>query len=384
VEALELLDLIANGETSRVQFKEQIDSNDRLMMEMAAFSNCRGGRILVGIQDKTGEIIGLTPEQLADLGSRAANIANDRIKPSIFIYTEVITVDLKRILVIEVCEGTDKPYYDNNGIIWTKNGPDKRRVTDNNELARLMAEGGNLSADEMPVKGAVITDLNMNTVFDYCRILDEEFSEEHLKNTEQLLENLHLYEDGVVNLAGLLLFGNNPQQFKPVFCVKAVSYFGNDIEGTEYRSSKDIQGDLARLYEQSKQFLLGNLRYLQKGQGVNAPGRLEISEIVIEELLVNALMHRDYFKNAPVRLLVFDNRVEIISPGKLPNNLTVENIKSGNAAVRNNVITSVCSRIMPYRGLGSGVLRAIKEQPRIGFINDIAGEQFTAIIPREL
>ena len=93
-------------------------------------------------------------------------------------------------------------------------------------------------------------------------------------------------------------------------------------------------------------------------------------------------MHRDYFKNAPVRLLVFDNRVEITSPGKLPNNLTVDNIKSGNAAVRNNVITSVGSRIMPYRGLGSGVLRAVKEQPSISFINDVDGEQFTVIIPR--
>jgi ATP-dependent DNA helicase RecG len=100
-------------------------------------------------------------------------------------------------------------------------------------------------------------------------------------------------------------------------------------------------------------------------------------------LLQNALVHRDYTKNAPVRLLIFEDRIEIISPGRLPNSLTIDNIKFGNAVVRNNIIASLCAKTMPYRGLGSGIKRSIKEEPEVELINDVDGEQFIVIIPRK-
>ncbi len=96
----------------------------------------------------------------------------------------------------------------------------------------------------------------------------------------------------------------------------------------------------------------------------------------------NALTHRDYSKNAPVRIFIFDNRVEIISPGSLPNSLTIKNIKMGNAVVRNNLIVSYASKLMYYRGIGSGIVRAIKNQPNIVFEDDKVGEQFKVIIER--
>ena len=96
----------------------------------------------------------------------------------------------------------------------------------------------------------------------------------------------------------------------------------------------------------------------------------------------NALVHRDYFKNSPIRLLIFDNRIEIISPGKLPNSLTVEDIKFGNPVIRNNQLVSFSTHTLPFSGLGSGVKRALAEQPNIELINDIEGEQFKVIIPR--
>ena len=129
-------------------------------------------------------------------------------------------------------------------------------------------------------------------------------------------------------------------------------------------------------------FFTSNLKGSQQGQDFNTLGRLEISKIALEELLQNALVHRDYLKNSPIRLMIFDNRVEIISPGTLPNNLTVENIKSGNAVVRNNLLASYCVNTMPYRGFGSGIKRALKEQANTELINDIEGEQFIVKIPR--
>jgi predicted HTH transcriptional regulator len=124
------------------------------------------------------------------------------------------------------------------------------------------------------------------------------------------------------------------------------------------------------------------IRYLQDGQGFNSHGKPEISLIALEEVLQNALIHRDYFKNAPVRLLIFDNRIEIISPGTLPNSLTVEEIKYGNPVIRNNQIALFASRTLPYSGLGSGMRRALANQPNLELENDVEGEQFIVRFPR--
>lgn len=129
-------------------------------------------------------------------------------------------------------------------------------------------------------------------------------------------------------------------------------------------------------------FLKSNLHHIQAGQGFNTTGKLEVSEIALMELLQNALVHRAYFKNSPIRLLVFDNRVELIGPGRLPNSLTVEDIKYGNPLIRNNQLVSFGTHTMPFSGLGSGIKRALKEQPNIEFINDVEGELFKVIIPR--
>lgn len=136
-----------------------------------------------------------------------------------------------------------------------------------------------------------------------------------------------MIKDNSLTLGGLLFFGNNVQRFKPAFSIKAVSYFGNDIEGIEYRDSEDIKGTIPAMFDKGMAFLLRNLKKTQQGQNFNSQGKLEVSQVALEELLQNALIHRDYFINAPIRLFIFDNRIEIVSPGSLPNSLTVDNIK---------------------------------------------------------
>ena len=96
----------------------------------------------------------------------------------------------------------------------------------------------------------------------------------------------------------------------------------------------------------------------------------------------NALIHRDYFISAPVRLLIFTDRVEIISPGHLPNNLTIANIKAGNSNIRNPILASFAAKLLPYRGLGSGLLRVLKAYPAIELIDDREGNLFKVIVTR--
>ena len=187
-----------------------------------------------------------------------------------------------------------------------------------------------------------------------------------------------------LTLAGLLFFGKEPQSFRPAFTVKAVMYAGNDIGGENYRSKpEDLTGTVPDLFRQGMLYIKSCIKYLQDCQGFNSRGKPEISIIALEEVLQNALIHRDYFKNAPVRLLIFDNRIEIISPGKLPNSLTVEEVKYGNPVIRNNQIALFASKTLPYSGLGSGLRRAFAGQPDLELENDAEGEQFIARFPRK-
>lgn len=127
-----------------------------------------------------------------------------------------------------------------------------------------------------------------------------------------------------------------------------------------------------------------NLHKVQAGRGVNAPGVSEIPESVFEELLVNALVHRDYLVSAPIRIFIFDNRIEIISPGHLPNNLTVEKILAGNSNIRNPILVSYIAKgLLPYKGIGSGIRRALDDWQKIDFIDDREGNLFVGIVHRE-
>ena len=383
MDAIELLDIVGSGETSRVQFKETLDNDDKIAAELIAMSNSKGGIILFGIKDRTGEICGLDYAKLQSIGNRIATIATDFVKPQVFVTTEVVPIatetDSKKVLVVSIEEGIAKPYKDRNGVIWIKQGSDKRKLTDNNEQIRLFQQSGSLYVDEMIVPNTSIADIDSDKVEEYLRKIDEENID---LPRDQIYRNMNILKDSRLTLGGLLFFSKEPQKYRPAFGIKAVSYFGNEIEGDAYRDSKNIEGAIPELFEQGMAFFKSSLRQIQNGQNFNSTGVLEISSVALEELLQNALTHRDYSKNAPIRILIFDNRIELISPGALPNSLTVENIKMGNTVVRNNLLVTFCSKTMKYRGLGSGILRALKEQQNIELINDSEGEQFIVRIPR--
>ena len=245
-------------------------------------------------------------------------------------------------------------------MIWVKNGSDKRRATAREEIQRLFQESGMVHADIIPASGMTITDLDMPyfTAFfqkRYGKSLDDQ-----QVPLEQLITNLNLGKDGILNITGALLFSNSPEIRLPSYIVKAAAFPGTSIATEEYIDSRNITGKLSNIFQQTIGFLLDNTRQVQGEQGINSPGKPEIPRIVLEELVANALVHRDYFVSAPVRIFVFSDRIEIISPGHLPNNLTVENIKAGNSNIRNPVLASFAYQILPYRGFGSGIIRALE------------------------
>lgn len=124
----EILQLISQGETSSVQFKLNVSNEQSISQEMIAFANTKGGTIIIGVDDKTWDIIGLTDEDIRRLSNLLVNAANEHTKPPLFIETQTIIIHSKKIIVVTVSEGLDKPYKDKDGIIFMKNGANKRKV----------------------------------------------------------------------------------------------------------------------------------------------------------------------------------------------------------------------------------------------------------------
>ncbi len=378
-----LKEFTAAGEDSRHQFKADINNADSLAAEMTAFANSDGGTIFIGVADN-GTFPGLSNNDVSRINQLISNAASQHIRSPLTVQTENVPIDNNRIVVVlTIPKGIDKPYFDKNGVIWLKSGSDKRRINSKEELRRLFQSVDQFHADELPTK-AKIDKLDKLRFRDFLKDTYQHELPENKTELTNLLQNMNLAtENGMLNLAGVLLFAERPEWIKPQFIVKAVSYPGNNIHSTKYLDTEDFSGPLQKIFAGALAFIMRNLKKIQEAQEINSPGNPEIPKIVFEELLVNALIHRDYLVSAAIRIFIFDNRIEIISPGNLPNNLTVEKIRAGNSNIRNPILASFAAKkLLPYRGLGSGIRRALEEWPDIEFVDDRQGVSFTAVIHR--
>lgn len=381
MEISDLQDIIARDEDSTHQFKANITNEISLAQEIVAFSNTHGGQLFIGVSDD-GKLSGLTREDMGRLNNLVSNAASQLVKPPVNPFTENIAHPDGMVMLIHIAQGIARPYMDKDGVIWLKSGADKRKATSREEIQRIYQNAGLIHADETPANGMRVSDINKSafiTFFESC--YDESFVEQEL-SLQQILENLNLCHQGHLNIAGALLFADNCAIRLPAFIVKCVAYPGKDIHESEYKDSEDINGTIKEVFQNTIGFVLRNLRRVQNGQNVNSLGKLEVPKIVLEELIANALIHRDYFISAPIRVFIFSDRIEIISPGHLPNNLTIENIKYGNSNIRNPVLASFATKLLPYRGLGNGIRRALKAYPDIIFSDDQDGNLFKCIIKR--
>ena len=378
---MELLNLIDSGEDSRHQFIKNVTSTDSLAADMVAFSNGVGGKILIGINDD-GSIAGLSGEDIRRLNQLVSNTAGHNVQPAVNPVTENILTDNGLVMIVDISAGVNKPYQDKNGVFWVKSGADKRKATSREEIQRMFQKSGLLHADVMPVHRVTIDDLDREyfSVFfrkRYGRALEDE--KQPLSN---ILENMDLMIDGELTISGTLLFGKSPQYKLPVFVVKAGTFDSCDLSTSKYNDSRDIYGKLEDIFRQTVYFIISNIHHVQGDQGFNSVGIPEIPHEAIEEIVANSLIHRDYFISAPIRVFVFRDRVEIISPGHLPNNLTIEKAKLGNSVVRNPSLASFAYHLLPYRGYGSGIINALAKYPHIDFVDDRESNFFKVTFKR--
>ena len=406
------------AEAGQVQFKERIVNKDdkyEIGCEMVAFSNSHGGRLIIGINDKSGEINALSYQELQETTNLLTNIASENVIPNVLIEVENTPVTGGAVVVATIPEGKNKPYHDNKGVIWVKNGADKRKVFDNAELAEMMSECGNFDPDEAAVPNATISDLDADTIKLYLlsrfapvfkgKQIDElnmkdysldQMAEFVIKGTtiERLLKNLRFIRpDGRLTVAAMLLFGKYTQRWLPVMTAKCISFLGNSIGGTQFRDKMhdmEIEGNLLHQFRTIMNFFTRNLRKVQVERDFNSLGQFEIPYESLTEYVVNALVHRSLNIKAPIRIFIFDDRVEIHSPGSLPNGLTVEDIKNGTSMPRNMFLFTNANYLLPYTGTGSGVRRALEYDPNVIFSNGVdqreithSDNEFVITIPRK-
>ena len=404
----DILKQINAGEVSGVQFKERILDKYDIACELVAFSNSHGGKLVVGIKDKTGETNALSYSEVQETTNLLSDIASENVVPSILIKIDTVEVEDGYLVVATVKEGLNKPYHDNKGIVWVKNGADKRKVFDNAELAEMMTDCGSFAPDEAGVRDATVNDLDATTIKQFLgnrfdRVLEKKgltgdaFNEASLDmicsaiakghDCEKILRNLRFIRpDGSLTVAAMLLFGKYTQRWMPMMTAKCICFAGNSVGSKVFRdkvNDADMEGNLLHQYDTIMDFFTRNLHNVQVGEEFNSMGKLEIPYTSLVEFTVNSLVHRSLNMKAPVRIFIFDNRVEIHSPGALPNGLTIDDIKAGTSMPRNMFLFNNAIYLLPYTGVGSGITRALDEDVNVTFMNNDKAQEFVITVWRE-
>ncbi len=403
----DVLKQIEAGEVSGVQFKERILDKYDIACELVAFSNSHGGKLVVGIKDKTGETNALSYSEVQETTNLLSDIASENVVPSILIKIDTVEVEDGNLVVATVKEGLNKPYHDNKGIVWVKNGADKRKVFDNAELAEMMTDCGSFAPDEAGVRDATVNDLDATTIKQFLgnrfdRVLENKgltgdaFNEASLDmicsaiakghDCEKILRNLRFIRpDGSLTVAAMLLFGKYTQRWLPMMTAKCICFAGNSVGSKVFRdkvNDADMEGNLLHQYDTIMDFFTRNLHNVQVGEEFNSMGKLEIPYTSLVEFTVNSLVHRSLNMKAPVRIFIFDNRVEIHSPGALPNGLTIDDIKAGTSMPRNMFLFNNAIYLLPYTGVGSGITRALDEDVNVTFMNNDKAQEFVITVWR--
>ena len=353
------------GEDSRWEFKQIAFRGDRpveprardLADELAAFANSNGGVMLCGVTD-AGEVQGLTRAQLDGLERMLVEVSTDTIKPAIEIATHRLEIDGKALLAVEVASGY--ALHDSPGGSYRRVGSSKRAMTSDERLrlSQRRAQTRFLWFDKQPVVSTGFHTLDE-------RIWKPLLSAEGRADPETALEKLALLtvdESGVTRatVAGVLLCSAAPHEWLPNACITATHYAGADRASGQL-DAQTIAGPLPRQVADAMAFAVRNMRV----GAYKDPARTDLPQYSVEalfEALVNAVAHRDYsIRGSRIRLSMFADRLEINSPGGLPNNLTIDAM-AARQSTRNEAIASVLGRVPVGDLPGSGQRRYFMER----------------------
>ena len=371
----DFLELVRNGENSGVEFKRDDVHPDELARAISCLLNLEGGRILLGVDDD-GSITGLTRDP-RDTEQWVINICRNNLQPPVIPYWETLQVDNHPVGVIFLpADSSGKPYKARRGTHWEvflRVGSTCREPS-REEEQRLHQSAGLLRYDLKAIPGSSIADLDLqrlNSYFHHVRKQDLSFQPEDNTNRERLLVNVDLLTDArgayPASIAGLLLFGKDPNRYLPQAGITATAF--SDVTKTYSVSDEEIiRGPLVSLLDESSRVVESGvidraIDFVQRNMG--SQGRLDRGRRIkkdaypleaVREAIVNAVAHRDYtIWTTDIELSLYQDRLEIISPGRPPNGMTVEKMRAGARATRNELLKDILRDYGYIEGRGMGI-----------------------------
>jgi ATP-dependent DNA helicase RecG len=378
----ELLEIIANGENSGIEFKRDDLRPEQLAKEVVALANFQGGKLLLGVEDD-GSISGT---QRVDLETWVMDTVFGRyVHPLILpFYEEIQLDDGKRVAVITFTQGTAKPYvlrHNNREEIYVRVGSVSRLAT-REQQARLFESGGMLHAEVLPVSGTGLQSLDQARLTDYLvNIAGDTQAPTSSDDWERRLQGLGFMvkrDDGepVCTIAGLVLFGHSPRRNLRQAGVRWMSFaeLGKDYqaqddtvidapmvalwEGSPGTSRQIVEpGLVERLADRMRPFIASETDKSNEGMRRELQYRYPLD--AVRETLLNALVHRDWTRALEVEVVNYADRLEVTSPGTLQNSMTVEKMLAGQRSPRNPIIVEVMRDYGYVDMRGMGVRRKI-------------------------
>jgi predicted HTH transcriptional regulator len=349
-----LQDDIINGESDRIEFKEQIPKDaSKIVRTVVAFSNTQGGRIILGVSDDR-RIVGVDGDPFK-ARDQAIDIIMNGCSPTVCPSSFITTIDGKSLVVIEVPPGTSRPYClkgesPEQGALVRVSA--SNRPPSNGMLKELMLEGERKSYDEIAYIGRY-DDLEAS-IRDLCEYLSEKAGKR--TDANKLVNMGLLIESGndVVPTRAFMLLTTNPYHHASVKCAR---FRGRNM--VEFIDRKEFAGPLMEQVEKAAGFVMDHINLSSVISGLYRKDVPEIPPEAIRELITNAVIHRSYSIDSENTFVsVFDDRVEITSPGMMPRGMSIENIMVGRSNPRNPVIARFFKEAGLVEGWGSGVIRA--------------------------
>lgn len=378
----ELLELIKNGENSGVEFKRDTIDNRALAKELVAFANLRGGRVLLGVDDD-GSVVGVTRDRLEEW---VMTTCRDKIRPELIPYFEVIrdAESEKDVAIVLVDRGwtVHHVWHNNHRTYYIRVGTQSREASAE-ELERLFQQRGAFRLEVRGVSGSSLDDFDYRRLNDYFQRIraqetpgmkDMSVWQSLLVNTEFLVNK---DDTTPATVAGLLLFSKNPNRFLPQAGIDAAAYPGKEKDyAAKERAS--IRGPMTALFgseglvenglvEQAVEFVRRNTEVSASlVDGARREERWLYPEEAVREAIVNALVHRDYLlSGTTIELSIYEDRIEIVSPGRLPNGITPQRMVTGCRSARNQLLKDVMRDYGYLEHMGMGIPRKIvKEMQR--------------------
>ena len=365
---------ILAGESKNVEFKENLpEKSIKYMKSVVAFANGTGGKIIFGIADKTREVVGFDKEDVFKKMDAIANAVSDSCEPAIIPDITLQTVDGKTVIVVEVSEGRQRPYYikalGRDGGVYVRVAG-TTRIADEYMVKELLFEGSNRYYDQALCTGLNVTDEDIDAL---CKAMKEQA----VKNARTEEQKASIKDVGRQQLRpwGVLIERDGKDYPSNAFAILTgngglhVATQCGVFKGTTkavFVDRREYTGPLWEQIDEAFQFVLRNIHLGATIVGIYRQDVYEIPPDAIRELIINAMVHRSYLDHGTIQIAVYDNRLEITSPGKLPMGQTMERMKEGYSKIRNEAIAHAFAYMNLIEHWGSGIPRIIDKVKAAG------------------